>query len=153
MLFDTISQDNLKLLWQKEKLLSIKYTYIYRYCQYIFLQAFCIFVACGKGLMLFRIRTLSNVSSAEEFGIQIVTKLEISQNKQFLTLPQCFQLYSIILLTFTDIFYIFVQRFFKVVSCRFVVCGKGLREIFRGISVYSFISWLQNTLIFIFRIN
>ena len=55
----------------------------------------------------------------------MATKEEIAQNKQFLLLSPCFQLYSIIILYFIDILYILTDNF-NVVSCRFVPCGKGL---------------------------
>ena len=36
-----------------------------------------------------------------------VTKEEIAQNKQFLLLPHCFQLFQVIILSFIEIFHIF----------------------------------------------
>ena len=52
---------------------------------------------------------------------KIVTKGEIAQNKQFLLLPQCFQLCPVIIPTLIEIFHIFLVDIFKVVCCRFVV--------------------------------
>ena len=72
------------------------------------------------------------ISSTTTFE-SIVAKEQIAQNKQFLLLPQCFQLYSIIILSLTDIF-LFWQDVFKVFCCRFVVHGKRLRELY--ITVY-----------------
>ena len=52
----------------------------------------------------------------------IVTIEEIAHDEQFLLLPLCFQLYSIIKLTKN--FHMFDLMFSK----SFVVCGKGLRK-------------------------
>ena len=58
----------------------------------------------------------------------IVTKVEIAQNVQFLLLPQCFPLLVIgIPFKYVD-FLFFWQIMFKVVCCRIVVWGKGLKE-------------------------
>ena len=43
-----------------------------------------------------------------------VTKGEIAQDEQFLLLPQCFQLFSVIILPFIEIFHIFVYMFSAV---------------------------------------
>ena len=53
-------------------------------------------------------------------------------DEQFLHLLQCFQLYSIIILSFTDISYFFYDYVFKTVCCIFVVCGKGLKSFRSG---------------------
>ena len=43
----------------------------------------------------------------------IFTKVEIAYNEQFHHLPQCFQLYSMIVLSSLEIFHIVVQMFSK----------------------------------------
>ena len=53
-----------------------------------------------------------------------VAKREIPHNKQFLLLPHCLKLYSIIILSFTEIFHISNIKDVFNVCCRFVVCGK-----------------------------
>ena len=58
----------------------------------------------------------------------IVAKGEIAHDDQFPLLPQCFQIYLMIKLSFTEIFHIFSIILFKLVCCRIVVCGKGLRK-------------------------
>ena len=56
-----------------------------------------------------------------------VAKWEIAHHEQFFHLPQSFWLCLIInKLPFMDIFQNFVKMCFKVVCCRFVVCGKQL---------------------------
>ena len=63
----------------------------------------------------------------------IVTKEEIAQNVQFLLLPQCFQLWR---------FSMFWQNTFKVVCCRIVVWGKGLKKSYiRTISIKYTLMW------------
>ena len=70
------------------------------------------------GLTLSHMQTLSVASAVDDFW---------KHNEQFLLLPLCFQLFSIIKLSLTEIFYKFVLDVFKVICSRFVVCGKGLR--------------------------
>ena len=57
-----------------------------------------------------------------------MTKGEIAQNKQFLLLPKCIQLFfsnhTFILKEFSCLH----LEVFKFVCCRFVVCGKGLKK-------------------------
>ena len=52
----------------------------------------------------------------------MATKEEIAPNNVF---KQCFQIYSIIVHSFDVSFQFFCGSVFKVVCCRFVVCGKG----------------------------
>ena len=53
----------------------------------------------------------------------IVAKEKIAHDEQFLLLPQCFQLTSLItLFNYRDSS--FCEDVFKVIFCRFVVCGK-----------------------------
>ena len=52
----------------------------------------------------------------------MVTKEESAQNKQFLLMSLCFQIYSIIVLSFKGSFQICSGYVFKVVCCRFDVC-------------------------------
>ena len=59
----------------------------------------------------------------------IVTKEEIAQNVQFLLLPQCFPLFVIVYPFKLWRFSMFWQNMFKVIWCRIVVWGKGLRGI------------------------
>ena len=56
----------------------------------------------------------------------IVNNFEIDHNEQFLHLSQCFQLYAIIILSFTEIFSYFCLYVF---CCRVVVCGKWFNVI------------------------
>ena len=51
---------------------------------------------------------------------------EIAQNEQFLLLQEGFQIFSVTLLSFKEIFTSFCMVVFKVVCRRFVVCGKWL---------------------------
>ena len=55
----------------------------------------------------------------------IVTKEEISQNEQFLPLPQCFQLLSVNIPSFIGIFYIFVYMFSKLAAADLLNVVKG----------------------------
>ena len=79
-------------------------------------------------LALSHIQMLSDASAAYTFE-NIVAKWEIAHYEQFLLLPHCFQRYQFIILSFIDIFHSFVDIFFEVACCRFVVCGKGLQVI------------------------
>ena len=63
-------------------------------------------------LSLSHIQTLSDAFNVDDF-VNIVTKGEVSHNEQFPLLPQCFQLFSIIKLTFPDVV--------NVACCRFVL--------------------------------
>ena len=63
---------------------------------------------------------------SRRFFENIVTREEIAQDEQFLLLPQYFQLYSILKLSFIEIVQYFCPDEFKVVCCRFVVCWKGV---------------------------
>ena len=60
----------------------------------------------------------------------IVTKGEIAHYEQFLHLSQCFQLHAIIILSFYRDFSYFCLHVFKVVYCRFVVCGKRIKYVY-----------------------
>ena len=51
--------------------------------------------------------------------INIVTKGESALDEQFPLIPQCFPLYSILKLSFIEIFYIFVSYLFEVTCCSF----------------------------------
>ena len=53
----------------------------------------------------------------------IVVKGEIINDKQFVILPQIFQFYSIIILSFVEIFHIFA-----VIWCTYLVHGAGLTK-------------------------
>ena len=55
----------------------------------------------------------------------IVTKGEIAHNEQFLHLPQLFQLYSIIILSILDIFYILDLIISKSSAADLLYVGKG----------------------------
>ena len=79
------------------------------------LSRFCLpFLTCRRILTPLQQTTFENTA----------TKGEIAHNEQFPLLPQCFQRYSILQLSFKQIFSYFRPDFFKVVCCRFVVCGK-----------------------------
>ena len=56
------------------------------------------------------------------------SKGEIPDDEQFHLLPQCFQLYLTIKLSFMTIFQVFFPMFSKS-SAGIVVCGKGLKQI------------------------
>ena len=56
----------------------------------------------------------------------IVTKEEIYQNEQFLLLPQCFQLFLIINLSFMEIFHVFLNMFQMLAAADLLYVGKGL---------------------------
>ena len=57
----------------------------------------------------------------------IVTNEEITQNEQFLLLPQCLQLCSVHDYTYIyGDFLCFCVNNFKAICCRISVCGKGL---------------------------
>ena len=55
----------------------------------------------------------------------IMAKAKIAHKEQFLHLPQCFQLFSIITLSFDEIFHIFK-------CCRFVVSMQGKGDLFES---------------------
>ena len=55
----------------------------------------------------------------------IVTKGEIAQNEQFLLLPQCFQLFSVIILTILENFHIFELTFLKSSAAGLLYVEKG----------------------------
>ena len=63
-------------------------------------------------LTLSHIEILSDASAAFE---NIVTKGEIAQNKQFLLLPQCFHIFSVIIPSFVEFFPVFAWRFSDLV--------------------------------------
>ena len=58
--------------------------------------------------------------------VNIVTKGEIAQNEQCRVLAQSFQLFYVSIPSFSEIFNNNIQAVFKVVCCRFPVCGKSL---------------------------
>ena len=59
----------------------------------------------------------------------IVTNDEMAHNEQFHLLPQCFQLYSIMIFPHIEIFHSVVYMFSKSsASSLLIVCGKGLRD-------------------------
>ena len=62
-----------------------------------------------------RVKKKFDFPAAVDFE-NIVTKGEITHDEQFLPLPQCFQLHSIIVLIAFD-----CPDVFKVVYCRFIV--------------------------------
>ena len=68
---------------------------------------------------------LSKTSAADDFK-NIVTKREIVHNGQVFLLPQCFQLGSIILLSFMEMFHIFATMFSKLHAVDLLYVGKGL---------------------------
>ena len=49
----------------------------------------------------------------------------VTQNEQFLLLPQCFQLFLIILLLFMEIFHVFVYKFSNSSAADLLYVGKG----------------------------
>ena len=53
-----------------------------------------------------------------------MTKGEIAQKKQYLLLPKCFQLYSIIMLFYIEIFHIFDKMFSKSSAADLLYVGK-----------------------------
>ena len=75
----------------------------------------------------------------------IVANGETAHNKHFLHLPQCFQLYFVIIkLSFEYIFNIFFLSVFKVGCCKCVVCGKGLKKMLTCVTarfVLFVVSW------------
>ena len=66
--------------------------------------------------------TLSHMQTTFE---NTVTKGEIAQNKQFLLLLQCFQLDSVIILSFIKICNIFANMFSKLSAADLLYVGKG----------------------------
>ena len=70
---------------------------------------------------------LSDASAADKPGQQNVTKVEIAQNKQFLHLPQCFQLrlFNNYKLLFMEIYYFFARMFWKSSAADLLYVGKG----------------------------
>ena len=58
----------------------------------------------------------------------IVTNGESAHNEHFLLLLQCLQFYTKIIFSVIEIFPIFWPHAIKVVCCKFVVCGKGLKN-------------------------
>ena len=75
-------------------------------------------------------------ASADSFLKTCWQKKIIAQDEQFLLLSPCFQLYSIIVLSFKGSFQ-FCSCWFSnsAECCRIVVCGKELKQIYRRISV------------------
>ena len=71
--------------------------------------------------ILSHIQTLSDVLSADEFW------KHCGKKSNFSLLPQYFQLFSIIKLSYRYILH-FCWDDFKDVCCKFVVCGKGLMK-------------------------
>ena len=55
----------------------------------------------------------------------IVARDEIAQNKQFLLLSQCFQLYLITLLSFFEILHVFPSMFQMSYAAELLYVGKG----------------------------
>ena len=63
-------------------------------------------------------------NSSRRLFENIMAKGEIARDEQFPLLPQCFQLFLTIKLSFMEIFSGFCHHVFKVVCCIFAVCGK-----------------------------
>ena len=63
--------------------------------------------------------------ASEQTSVFIVTKEEIAQIKQFLVLPQCFQLFSVIILSFIEIFHVFALLFSKLSAADLLYVGKA----------------------------
>ena len=80
-------------------------------------------------LTLSVIYTLSDAFAAEDFW----KHWEIAQNEQCVLLPNYVQHCSVIMLSFIDLPY-FCLDVYKVVCCRFVVCGKGLRLVYPNVN-------------------
>ena len=55
----------------------------------------------------------------------IVANGEIAHNEQFFHLSKCFQLYSMVILSLTDIFHILNKRFSMSSAAAFLYVGKG----------------------------
>ena len=79
--------------------------------------------ACRKELYILFLTPLQQTAFKN-----IVKKGEIAQNKQVLLLPQYFQLYSIILLLFIDIFTYFLDDVFNGVCSEWLYVGKGSKS-------------------------
>ena len=82
-------------------------------------------------LTLSHIQTFSD--TCKRLLLKTLWQKKIAQNEQFLLLPHCFQLYSIIKVSFIEIFQIVSLNNFKVICCRFLVCWKGIMQ---GISPF-----------------
>ena len=68
-----------------------------------------------------------NIISRRRFE-NMPTKEEIAQNEQFLLLSPCFQLYSIIVLSFSEIVTDFALMFSKSSAADYFVCGKRVKR-------------------------
>ena len=58
-----------------------------------------------------------------------MTKEEIAQNKHFLLLPQCFQLFVIVIHSIIEIFYL-LTKYVQSSAAELSYEGRGLKEIF-----------------------
>ena len=68
-----------------------------------------------------------------------MTKVAIGQIKQFLVLPQCFQLFSLLNSNIIEgDFPCFCLDVFKVICCRFIVYGKGLTLYVKNLAIFPF---------------
>ena len=65
-----------------------------------------------------------DASAADDFFENIMTKGRIAKNEQFLLLPQCFQLFLVIIPTFIEVFRVFPWMFSKSSAVDLYV-GKG----------------------------
>ena len=72
---------------------------------------YCMYGMCGR-LFCRKLATVYPFPLADAFAADIVVKGEIVHDEQF-TLPQCFQLYFMIKLSFMEIFRIFANMFSK----------------------------------------
>ena len=81
----------------------------------------CVSVSVCRNVLTYRHFLLPLQQMAIE---NVVKKGDIAHNEQFLLLSQCFQLFFTFI--YRDFLYLCLYVF-KVVCCRFVVCGKGLK--------------------------
>ena len=69
--------------------------------------------------------------------------------KTFLLLPQCFQLYLVIIPSGIESFYIYLWLdFFKVACCRFVICGKRSRTHYMSAVIVHVNCWPEDKFFF-----
>ena len=95
------------------------------FCRDIFKVICCRFVVCvvcGKRLIMPKCFLNLQQTTLEKF----LAKGEIAHNEKFLNLPQCFQLYSKIILTLTEFFHSFAWMFIKLSAAGSLYVGKGL---------------------------
>ena len=108
------STESSALMTFNQRKLSHIWTFLVFYFENIYGKEVLPFPTCRRILTHLQLTTFGN----------IVAKGKSAHDEEFLLIPQCFQLCSIISYLLREIFIILNQMLFKGVCCNFVVCEK-----------------------------